>query len=385
MNKEYILKMLAILEHDKIISAINKKGYLVTSKKLNNHAEYKNNIDSLLRDNYNTISNEVAKLSDKAIMFLESPKVLTHLRENDIILYSIIKIDINYIINKIFKGFKYEIIEDKVELSKNFNSSHDAQKYVASLADKRDSIQSLFKQFNLKYILVFNISAESFFDQVVIDTSSNGSIGVYAIQHCIDEELLDFEDDTLVVGVKATNNWKLKRTAILESKKFILNNAYPNFSNIKVKLCAPDGSFLDELGENLISIGYSITSSYNKEDNKIVNKTETIAKKVNSEYTTVTSAKETDETKYTSYIEELDKVFDSYLIYKLSSKVYIDDNLKKIILEHTIDEKNNIKSIVKQEFDEFKNKLDTGKEPLSEKLNIIKNKIDELYREMIPF
>lgn len=375
--------MLAVSSHDKIKKIINKKGYLISEKKLSNYDKYKGNIDSLLNSNYEIISNDIDKLSDKAILFLKNPKVLEHLRVNDITSYSITKINANYIIDKMFNGFKYEIIGEKIDLNRHFNSPSQAEDYINTITNKKNSIKLLFNQFNLKYILVFNIShSGGHAKQIIIDTSYSDYIGLYAVNECINEELLDFDNDTLIVGIKATNNWQLKRTAISESKNFILSNAYPNFTDIKTKLCDPKGEFLDDVGETLIEIGFVISET---DDIPLEKNTDVIEEKPIMLETVSNKHKLSEEDTYNKAIDELNKAFNLYMSYKLSPIVNIDENFKPNINKYTIEEKRKIELDIKNCLNKFMETLNNAENPLLFKLDIINNKIDELYNEMVPF
>lgn len=380
MNNEYILKMLSILEHKDVIKSLNKKGYIISVNKLSNYEFIKKQIDIILKDNYTLIGNKINELVTKLIDFLEDSKVSYYLNSKKIMAYSLIKIDIDYVLNKLFSNFSFEIIKDKVFLSKKFNSEKEVNLFLDSLSSKKDNIQELFKKFNLKYMLVFNLSYDKFKKQFIMDCSSNEKINSYVLTECIDDNLIDFSNDTLILGVVANDDWKIKKASIIESKPFLLDSIYTNFSDIKVKLCDFRGNFIDEFGEMLLNIGYNLRENENIEETKPNNHLNAI----NAE----------NKTQNNSFIDEhkilnkelhcLEEAYNYYISNKTSPTVHINADLTKDIKTHDIDYINKIKVNAASDYNDFLLKLESYND-FNFKINIINEKINCYYNEVIPF
>lgn len=324
MNKEYLCKMLALLEHKEINSIINNKNsYLVVVSKLSNYDEYKEHIETLLNENYALISNNVNNLSTKLIHFLKDIKIQEYLKSKNIITYSLIYVDIDYLIQKLFPGWRYEIFDKKVMIYNDFNFQYEADLYYDSLTSKKKSIEELCHRFNLKYLLVFTLNTINT-KNFIIDTTTHGNlIEKYALES-INDNLIDFEDDVVVLGVTADESWKLKKTAIINSKEFLLQNVYSNFSDLKVTLCDYEGKFLDELGETLVEVGYILSPDKPVEKNnndKLINKTD-ICKKdnvvVKEDYSSICVEK----------IKSLNDIYNKFMTYLKSGVIFLTEDLK---------------------------------------------------------
>lgn len=316
--------MLALLEHKEINSIINNKNsYLVVVSKLSNYDEYKEHIETLLNENYALISNNVNNLSTKLIHFLKDIKIQEYLKSKNIITYSLIYVDIDYLIQKLFPGWRYEIFDKKVMIYNDFNFQYEADLYYDSLTSKKKSIEELCHRFNLKYLLVFTLNTINT-KNFIIDTTTHGNlIEKYALES-INDNLIDFEDDVVVLGVTADESWKLKKTAIINSKEFLLQNVYSNFSDLKVTLCDYEGKFLDELGETLVEVGYILSPDKPVEENnndKLINKTD-ICKKdnvvVKEDYSSICVEK----------IKSLNDIYNKFMTYLKSGVIFLTEDLK---------------------------------------------------------
>lgn len=380
MNTEYICKMLAILNHDKINVLINKKGYLVSTNKLSNYDLVQEHVDLMLANNYALISQKHNELTDKLIMFLQDAKISHYLSSQNILSYSIIKVDIDYIINIMFKGFNYIIIGEKVVLTRTFNSEEEASIYLNSLYSKKKNVKDLFAKFNLQFILVFNIITKNSEQQFIIDTTYNKIINSYALNKCIDDNLMDFDNDTLILGVTVCDDWRMKKNAILESKMFLLNNVYPNFNDIKVRLCDYNGNFIDEFGEILLNIGYSLSENENIEETKLNNHLNAI----NTENKTQKNNFIDEHKTLNKELHCLEEAYNYYISNKISPTVHINKDLTKHIKVHDLEYINKIKVNAADDYNNFLLKLESYND-FDFKINIIHEKINFYYDEVIPF
>lgn len=380
MINDYVLKMLSILEHTDTIKALNKKGYLISINKLNNYESIKDQINIILKDNYALINNRINELLDKLINFLKDSKTSYYLNSKEIISYSLIKIDIDYILNKLFSDFSFEVIKGKVFLSKKFNSETEVNLFIDSLSSKKDNIQQLLKKFNLKYMLVFNLSCDNFQTKYVMDCSSNEEINSYVLAECIDDNLIDFNSDTLILGVIANSDWKLKKASIIEAKPFLLDSIYTNFNDIKVKLCDFKGNFIEEIGEILLNLGYSLEANNDVEEIKLNNYSNIISTKNEVQKDTFIDKSKLLDTEL-NYLKE---AYNYYISNKISPIVHINEDLTKDIKTHDIEYINKIKTNASDDYNDFLLKLESYND-FNFKINIINEKINYYYNEVIPF